>query len=587
MTRVDDKSIATGIRGFDAASYGGLPRGRTTSVVGSAGAGKTVFALQTLAHRMREYGEHTIFVTFEQPVEHVLRDIEGFDWDFRALVDDHLTLIDAGIGPEAVRNGQFSLEGLLATLNALAADRAATVVVLDGIDALLSMLESEELERQEMSRVLDWLRTASLTGIVTVKAPDDRSRSRARTEYLEYHSDCVLGLGMLSVATTNSRTLTILKYRGSDFDGDVLPVVMTSSGIEVIGAEVTASPPDFELETSRLTSGLPELDELLDGGYLRSSATLLSGSPGTAKSTLATAFLTANAEAGRRGIYISFDETERQVATHMSSVGLLVRPLVESGLISIHSMQANSLAPEQHVADILRVVDASGAEVVVIDPISAVLKNEHPFAVRMTEYLVLELRQREITLVCTSLLDGLGTGTTETTLSHVSTIADNWIHVSYVPHGGERNRALTIVKSRGTAHSNQVRELVLSSDGVSLRPVYTSEGEVLLGSARLQKEAADRRVAEAGRIEQDRLAAAADLELDQLAAQLAVVQHAISRKRSEADLLKQERADLENQVDVDLRDRVDARRMPASDSAADSSGIEAVLGFPGSEAVDR
>ena len=562
--------VDTHIRGFDAAAHGGLPRGRITALLGSAGAGKTIFALQTLAHRMREHDEHAIFVTFEQPVEHVIADVGGFDWDFAAIAETHLTLLDAGIGPEAARNGEFTLDGLLATLTAVAALTDAKTIVLDGIDALISGLGSEEAEREELGRVVSWLRKSGLTGILTVKSGDSRPRSRAREEYLEYHTDCVIELNTLQISHVVSRTLRIIKYRGSGFNSDLLPLVLGREGIQIISGD------EFPIEqapimTDRLTTGVHELDLLLEGGYLRGSTTLVSGSPGTAKSTLSTAFLVASAREGHRGIYFSFDETERQIASHMASVGFGVREYVEAGVLRISPLQAKASPPEQHVANMLLQIAEFGAEVVVIDPVSAILKSDHPFAARIIEHLLLELRRRNVTLLCTSLLDGMNGETAESTQSQVSTLADTWMHLSYVPRGGERNRALTIVKSRGTAHSNQVRELSVSSDGVTLKPVYTSEGEVLLGNARLQKEATDRRAALKEHLEQEMREHDAERELGQLGVQLDQLTLDLRRKQLELELLKAAREDMVEAQQFDLRERVAARNM--DDSAIDEAPV--------------
>jgi circadian clock protein KaiC len=338
-------------------------------------------------------------------------------------------------------------------------------------------------------------------------------------------------------------------------------MILTSSGIGLIGpapldAAYTMAP---NIETTRYSSGLPELDALLQGGYRRGSTTLISGAPGTAKSTLAAAFALSCAEAGRHALYVSFDETPEQIAAHAASVGFDVQSAVERGTLGILSLHSAGLPPEVHVERLLAAIDSRQAQALVIDPVSAILRSDHYFAARVVKYLLVELRKRSVTLLCTSLLEGTSTGITESTQSQVSTLADTWIHLSYVPAGGERNRALTIVKSRGTAHSNQVRELVLSDDGVALRAVYTADGDVLLGTARLQKEAADRRAVVVAEHQQKVREARAEEELDALASRVRDLERDLARRQQELRDIQDERQETLESEGADRRERVEAR----------------------------
>lgn len=552
--------LSTGISGFDALTNGGLPRGRLVSLVGTAGTGKTIFALQTLAHRMRDHGEHTIFVSFEQPTEHVVADVSSFDWDFVRLAGEGLSMVDAGLKHDSVHNGPFTLEALTASLTAVVEQTGATTVVLDGIDALLSLLGPKR-ERTELARVVNWLRRTNVTGIITVKPGDLRNRSAARAEFLEYQTDCVIYLDTVTAANIVSRTLRMVKYRGSQSDGELVPMVLNSSGITLICSaplhEAFATGP--MIETTRYSSGLPELDALLQGGYRRGSTTMISGAPGTAKSTLAAAFALSCADAGMPSLYVSFDETPEQIASHVASVGFDVQSAIEKGTLGILSLHSAGLPPEVHVERLLTAIDEQETQAVVIDPISAIMRNDHPYAARVVEHLLVGLRNRSVTMLCTSLLEGTSTGISESTQSHVSTLADTWIHLSYVAAGGERNRTLTIVKSRGTAHSNQVRELVLSDSGASLKAVYTADGDVLLGTARLQKEASERREGVVAEHLQKVREARAEKELDALASRLSDTQRDMARKEEELRELRAEREETLESEGADLRERVEAR----------------------------
>ena len=537
-----ERKLSTGIAGFDLLSDGGLPRGRLISVFGGAGTGKTVFALQTLLHRMRDHAENTIFVSFEQPVDDILADVSSFDWDFARVADERLDIVDAGFGSQVVHNGSFDLEGLVAGLSAAVEQSGATTVVLDGVDALLSLLEPER-ERAEIVRLINWLRSTDVTGIITVKPGDVRARSIARAELLEYQTDCVIWLDTLVTGNTVSRTLRMVKNRGSKSDGERVPMILDSSGISLISPSVPAAASKKAplIESTRYSTGLPDLDALMEGGYRRGSTTLVSGAPGTAKSTLASAFALACAQASVRTVYISFDETPEQIASHVASVGFDFGPAMESGELSILSLRTGGLPPEVHVQRILNVIDDREALAIVVDPISAIMRSDHPFAHRVVEHLLVELRKRSVTMLCTSLLEGTATGVSESTQSEVSTLADTWIHLSYVAVGGERNRALTIVKSRGTAHSNQVRELLLSASGVTLESVYTADGDVLFGTARLQKEAADRREAAISDQAQTEREVRAERDIDTLVARTHDIERELASKQQELQELRMRR----------------------------------------------
>lgn len=563
--------ITTGIPGFDALAGGGLPRARLVSIFGSAGTGKTIFALQTLAHRMRDHGEHAIFVSFEQPTAHVLADVENFHWGLDELAGDQLTLIDATAPYEAVHNGDFSLDGLTAGLTAVIAEKAATVVVLDGVDAVLSLLQPAR-QRAELSRLVGWLAGAGVTGIFTVKPGDHREPGASRAEFLEYHTDCVISLGTLEAANAVSRTLRVVKYRGSHSQGESVPLLIAADGITLLAPRApeiaVASAPS--VEDRRYSTGLPDLDAILGGGYRRGSTTLVSGAPGTAKSTLCAAFALDRARAGSSTLYVSFDETPAQIVSHMASVGFDARAAIDADTLAIVSISSGGAPPERHVQRILQTIDERGADAIVIDPISAVMRNDHPFAARIIEFLLGELRQRGITMVCTSLLEGQSTGITESTQSQVSTLADTWIHLSYVAIAGERNRALTIVKSRGTDHSNQVRELLLSDSGVRLNAIYTADGDVLMGTARVQKEAADRKAAILADSEQKDRESRAEDELAELSQRARGLEREMERKQRELQQLHDERERVLASDSDDQRTRLESRGSGATATGPDS-----------------
>jgi circadian clock protein KaiC len=549
--------VMTGIPGFDEISGGGLPRGRLTAIIGAAGAGKTVFALQTLANRLLNLGEPCIFVTFEEPIDRIRSNVASFDWRADALDESRFVFIDARIPEDAVVTGAFDLEGLLAGLTALRDEMGACNIVFDGIDMLLSSLHDERLERQELLRLDSWIRRTEISAIVTVKSFGAGDRDQIRADFLQYMTDCLIILGETVTVTGSSRAIRIAKYRGSGFAANPVPVVIGASGIDVIafkGARIA-----YPMFSDRVSSGVGRLDALLNGGYLRGSSTLISGSPGTSKTSLGASFASAACARGDRALLISFDESVAQIIANMTSIGIGLAPYVDSGLLTIASFLSSGRSPEEHFIEIRNLMDARKPDCLVIDPISALPKADYPFSAMICENLLDTAKSLGITVLCTSLLDQ-AVGNAELSESQISTIADTWLHVSYVARDGERNRALTIIKSRGTGHSNQVRELILGASGIDLVDVYVAEGEVLMGSARAQKEAEAERLHVLGDIAGERQRLDLERELSEAHARVQAATLELSWKQREADLVRAAEKSRIEVGRVSAIERLDLRR---------------------------
>jgi circadian clock protein KaiC len=526
--------VATGIQGFDEISGGGLPLGRLTAIIGAAGAGKTVFAIQTLVNRLSALGEPAIFVTFEEPIGNIRSNIASFDWRADRLDANCLHFVDARMPEDAVVTGAFDLVGLLAGLTALKDEIGARNIVFDGVDLLLSSLRDERLERQELLRLDTWIRKSDISAIITVKTFGSGDRDQIRADFLQYMTDCLVFLVETVTTTGSSRTIRIAKYRGSGFVANPVPVVIGASGIDVIAFK--AARVGYPTFPDRVSSGVIRLDALLNGGYLRGSSTLISGAPGTSKSSLAASFAAAACARGDRALMVSFDESAAQIVANMKSIGIDLAPHIKAGFLTIASFLSSGRSPEEHFVEIRSLLTSKRPDCLVLDPISALLKVDYPFSTMICENLLDVAKSEGITLLCTSLLEE-GGGDTELSASQVSTIADTWLHVSYVARDGERNRALTIIKSRGTGHSNQVRELVLSSTGVDVVDVYVAEGEVLMGSARAQKEAEAERIHVLEEIASERQRLTLERELSEAQARVQAATRELAWKQREADLV--------------------------------------------------
>lgn len=478
--------MLTGILGFDEITDGGLPRGRTTLVLGGAGCGKTVFALQTLVNGVRAK-EAAIFVAFEESVTQIVANAGTFGWDLPTFQKKKIFFLEARVNPATVKVGEFDLAGMLAMLGAKAKEINAKRIVFDGVDVLLGLLDSPRAERREIYRIRDWLSETGLTGIITQKA--DASEDPHRYGFLQFMVDCVIVLRHDVVDGSAFRNLRIMKYRGSGFAADEFPISLTARGLELTHrgpAELS-----YDVTEERISTGLPRLDHMLRGGYYRGSNVLISGAPGTAKSTLSGLFAEAACRRGERTLYVSFDEGAAQIVRNLKSVGIQLAPFQKSGVLKMYSTRTRGPNVEDQFGALRSLIRAHEPRCLVIDPLSALsTKLSHLASADAAQQFLDFLKAEGITVVNTSLMDGLSTD--EATATGISTIADTWIHVSYVVQDGERNRALTIVKSRGTGHSNQVRELGLSDQGVSLADVFVAQGKVLMGVARWEWEQGER-----------------------------------------------------------------------------------------------
>ena len=549
--------LLTGIDGFDQITGGGLPRGRTTLLLGGPGCGKTVFALQVLVSGAQTAREAGIFVAFEEPARQIVANASTFGWDLPSLTKRKLFFLDARLTPEIVKGGDFDLAGLLGMLEAKAIEIHAKRIVFDGIDVLLSLLDDAAAQRREVYRIRDWLLRTGLSGIITQKVhahEGDRPLS-----FLQFMVDCVVILQQQVVDGAAFRTLRVMKYRGSGFAGDEFPVQLSSEGLQLTNRGPTEFA--YRVSNARVSSGLTRLDHMLNGGYYRGSNILVSGAPGTAKSTLAGLFAAAACERGDRTLFVSFDEGAAQIVRNLRSVGIHLAPHVKSGLLTMTSTRTRGPNVEDQFGYLRTMVLEHRPRCVVFDPLSALAaKLSHAASADAAQQFLDFLKVKEITVLNTYMMEGLGNE--EPVATRISTSADTWIHLSYVVQGGERNRALTIVKSRGMGHSNQVRELTLSDKGVSLTDVYIAQGEALMGVARWEREQEERAKAK-------RTHAAAELtrrrlQLDQAeaAARLQVIQTEMDARSAEIAVL----ADATGSATTLVRtDRATLRKMRHAD----------------------
>jgi circadian clock protein KaiC len=484
---------STGIQGLDEITHGGLPRGRTTLVQGGPGCGKTILSLQTLVNGARVNREPGIFVAFEESSERILANAEAFGWDLPGLQKEKLFFIDSLPDPDLAQSGNFDLQGMLAALSEKAREVGAKRIVFDAVDVLLALLNDAASERREVYRLHEWLLAQNLTAIITAKSGgyETYAPNRPQLGFMQFMVDCALVLKHEVVSGVSERSLRVIKFRGSAFAENEAPFLIGDRGIEVASSNEMQKI-DRVASTERVSTGVSRLDAMLDGGYYRAATVLITGFPGTAKSTLCAAFAEAACARGERTLFISFDSDAAETMRNFASVGIRLERFVKKGLLRMVLARAITGSPETHLMQIKKFAREHEARCMIIDPISSLLRSGREDTVRgVVERLIDWSKVAGITLVCTALLERAAPEAEGTPIK-ISTLPDTWIHLHYLVNGGERNRGLSIVKSRGTAHSNQVRELVLTKDGVTLADAYTTGGEVLMGTLRWEKEDAER-----------------------------------------------------------------------------------------------
>ncbi len=475
----------TGIQGFDEIAGGGLPAERATIVIGAAGTGKTLFALQTLVNAARR-GEPGIFVAFEENADSIVANAAAFDWNMSAVLGRELQIFNANITPDTLLSGDFQLSGLLTAVGAMAKRMRARWIAFDAIDVLLSLLDSPSARRRELFRVLAWLEQHALTCIITAKEDLHGLHGTVAQETISYTADCVVHLEHFTDTLVASRALRILKYRGSGHSENRVSYWMGPKGIEMEPPYVDKD--RYPVSHDRVSSGVERMDAMLGKGFFRGSATLLTGAPGTSKTTLSGKFAEAACRRGERTVYMTLDESPQEIVRNLKSVNIDLAPYVASGRLVMRGIVPRERSADALSAEIRALLLTPKLRCAVIDPVSALKALGNDDQVLNVLYRIIQqCKMQGITLYMTSVITK-GPAEVENADTNISTVADNWIHLSYLVHAGERNRALTIVKARGTGHSNQVRELLLGSQGVTLADVFMEEGEVLMGTLRTAKE---------------------------------------------------------------------------------------------------
>ncbi len=543
----------TGISGLDELTFGGVPRGRPTLVCGTPGCGKTLVAMEFLLRGALEYGEHGAFIAFEETAEELAENVRSLGFDLERMVADNMISVDH-IHIEhdpAATAGNYDLEGLFLRIALAIETVGAKRVVLDTIETLYSQFKDPALLRSELRRLFKWLKARGVTTMLTAERGEG---SLTRHGFEEYVSDCVILLDHRVDDQISTRRLRIVKYRGSTHGTNEYPFLIDEAGIWVL--PLSSAGLEHPASDERVSSGVRGLDDMLGGsGYYRGSTVLLSGASGTGKTSLAAHFAEATCDRGERCLYLAFEESPQQLCRNMASIGVDLDVHRESGLLRIESSRPTLRGLELHLVHIHKVVEAFKPAVVVLDPISSFESAGTQWDVQVMILRLLDyLKSSGITALFTHLAPG-GEAVAHSTVG-VSSLVDTWILLRDVELGGERNKALYVIKSRGMPHSNQLREYLVTPTGIQLEPVYVGPEGVLTGSMRASQEGRER----AAEYERDQ---ASERRRRQLEQRRAALEAQIASLRAEVESVEDETRSFADQRDEHAR-TVQEQRAAAS-----------------------
>jgi len=529
---------ATGIDGLDQITGGGLPKGRPTLVCGGAGCGKTLFAMEFLVRGATQFDEPGAFITFEETGEELAANVRSLGFDLDALVAANRISVDhVRVEPsEIAETGDFDLEGLFLRLGLAIDSVGAKRVVLDTIESLFGGFTNQSLLRAELRRLFRFLKDKGVTAVITGERGDGQLTRQGLEEYV---SDCVILLDHRVNEHISTRRLRIVKYRGTSHGTNEYPFIIDEKGMSVL--PITSTGLNHDVSSDRLPTGIARLDAMLGGkGYFRGSSVLITGTAGTGKTSIAAHFAAETCRRGERCLYLAFEESPNQLFRNMRSIGIDLEPYVKKGLLRMHASRPTLYGLEMHLVQIHKMVGEFDPAVVIVDPISNFISggtsgDTQSMLLRLIDFL----KGRQTTAMFTHLTSGGTSGSTswEGTDVGVSSLIDTWLLMRDIELAGERNRGLYVLKSRGMAHSNQIREFVITNRGIDLLDVYIGPEGVLTGSMRVAQEAREKAQALERRQDEARKQREIDARRAALEAQIAALHAEVKGLSEEGKVL--------------------------------------------------
>jgi circadian clock protein KaiC len=473
----------TGVDGLDEITDGGFPKGRPTLICGGAGCGKTLLSMQFLIKGITEYDEPGVFMSFEEPTEDIIQNVRSLGFDLEQFKTDKKLVLDyvRVERSEIEEAGEYDLDGLFIRLGYAIDSVNAKRVVLDTIESLFAGLDNQAILRAELRRLFHWLKTKGVTAIIT----GERGEATLTRQGLEeYVSDCVIVLDHRVIEQVSTRRLRVVKYRGSTHGTNEYPFLIDEDGISVL--PITSLKLDNEVSSDIISTGVPGLNEMFEpGGFYRGSNILVSGTAGTAKTTIACYFANEQCEKNEKTIYFAFEESPHQLVRNMKSIGIDLQKHITNGCLQIHSSRPSLNGLELHLLTLRKLIKSYKPTTIIIDPISNLISVGTEHEVRsMLVRLIDMLKANNITALFTSLNKQTDTVRPDLAEESVSSLVDTWITVRDMEGVGERNRGIFIVKARGMGHSNQVREFIITEKGIELLDVELGPEGILTGAAR-------------------------------------------------------------------------------------------------------
>jgi circadian clock protein KaiC len=485
------EKVLTGIEGFDEITNGGLPKGRPTLVCGGAGSGKTLLGIEFLVRGATQFNEPGVFMSFEETAEELTKNVTSLGFDLNRLIASKRLIVDYVHieRSEIEETGEYDLEGLFIRLGNAIDSIGAKRVVLDTIESLFAGLPNPSILRAELRRLFRWLKKKGMTAIITGERGENALTRHGLEEYV---SDCVILLDHRVSNQISTRRLRVVKYRGSTHGTNEFPFLIDERGIAVM--PITSLALRHMVTSQRISTGIPRLDSMLGGrGYFRGSTILVSGTAGTGKTSIAAHFVDAACRRGERSVFFAFEESPSQIIRNMRSIGVDLQHWMEKGLLRFHAERPTVYGLEAHLASMDKFIDVFKPKVVIVDPVTNLSSVASETDVKaMLTRLLDQLKLNHITTLFTT-LTAAGNFLEQTEVG-MSSLSDTWLLLRDIEMGGERNRGLYILKSRGMAHSNQIREFLLTNKGVDLIDVYVGPSGVLTGSARMSQETQERDV---------------------------------------------------------------------------------------------
>jgi circadian clock protein KaiC len=464
------KKSETGIKGFDIITRGGLPKGRPSLVCGSAGAGKTLFGIEFIVNGIRRFNEAGVIVSFEERTQDLIDNVGSLGWDLQKYIDEKKLAIDYIYieRSEIEETGHFNLDGLFIRISEAVRVTGAKRILIDTLESLFSGFTNEQLLRAEIRRLFKWLKDKELTAVITAEAGENGLTRYGLEEYL---SDFVMKLDSRIIENISTRRLRIIKFRGTQHGVDEYPFLITDSGFSIL--PITEISLDYKAPSERFLTGIEQLDEMLGGkGLYRGSALLISGTPGSGKSSLAVSILHEACKRGEKVLYVSFEESRQQVLRNMASIGIDLAQWIDNGLLRFENYRSATMGIESHLINMIDILEREKPSLMVIDPLSSLSNSSTSLESKNLAMRVLHYIQ---TVGITCLFAEIThMENIEKSSMEISSLMDSWILLRHTEEDGVRRKTLAIVKARGIKHSDEVKELIMSENGIELRDLKTN-----------------------------------------------------------------------------------------------------------------